>query len=154
MHENKLKFSIFIIYSLSEKLNKPIHYVYNVLNKTHILDEYIIGCYDMLHTLGKEYLIEDILEFMHERTNENLFIDYKKMSTSKDKLEYIYKQNLDENIILQITTIKNIDIRKAMDIYYKSELSKQISEGKYGIDNLDYHYLAEDLIENESYLFD
>ncbi len=44
--------------------------------------------------------------------------------------------------------------RDAMDKYYKSELSKQINNGVYGIDNLDYRYLANDLIENEAELFD
>jgi hypothetical protein len=40
-----------------------------------------------------------------------------------------------------------------MDIYYSSKLAVQIEEGRYGIDNLDPKYLAEDLIENESELF-
>ena len=47
----------------------------------------------------------------------------------------------------------NISQRKAMDIYYKSRLSQQIQAGQYGIENLDYKYLAEDLIENEPELF-
>ena len=48
---------------------------------------------------------------------------------------------------------KNISRRKAMDIYYKSRLSEQIQAGQYGIENMDYKYLAEDLIENEPELF-
>ena len=31
------------------------------------LDDYIIKCYDVLHTLGKEYLVEDITEFVREK---------------------------------------------------------------------------------------
>jgi hypothetical protein len=46
-----------------------------------------------------------------------------------------------------------IDIRSATDIYYRSRLCNQIAEGLYGIDNLDYKYLAADLIENEPELF-
>ena len=41
--------------------------VYKILNSTGILDNYIIGCYDVLHTQGKEYLIEDITEFVREK---------------------------------------------------------------------------------------
>jgi hypothetical protein len=41
-----------------------------------------------------------------------------------------------------------------MDIYYHSRLAEQIEEGKYGIENMDYKYLVQDLIENEPYLFD
>ena len=40
-----------------------------------------------------------------------------------------------------------------MDIYYSSKLASQIEEGKYGIENMDARYLAEDLIENEPELF-
>ena len=41
-----------------------------------------------------------------------------------------------------------------MDIYYNSRLAKQIEQGAYGIENMDYKYLAQDLIENEPELFE
>lgn len=41
-----------------------------------------------------------------------------------------------------------------MDIYYHSQLAKQISEGAYGIQYLSADYLANDLIENEPEIFD
>ncbi len=72
---------------------------------------------------------------------------------SKVDLEVIYRQNLEPNIIEYLATRKNISQRKAMDIYYKSRLSEQIQAGQYGIENLDYKYLAEDLIENEPEFF-
>lgn len=71
----------------------------------------------------------------------------------KNAINDEYKQNLEESIIAYLSEIKHIEIRKAMDIYYKSRLSEQIAEGKYGIDNMDYKYLALDLIENEPELF-
>lgn len=73
--------------------------------------------------------------------------------TDKKNLEFIYKQNLEDDIISYISQQKNIDLRNAMNIYYKSRLAKQISEGLYGIENMDYKYLADDLMENESGLF-
>ena len=53
------------------------------------------------------------------------------------------------SIIEYLATRKNISRRKAMDVYYKSRLSEQVQAGQYGIENLDYKYLAEDLIDNE-----
>ena len=41
-----------------------------------------------------------------------------------------------------------------MDVYYSSKLAEQIANGSYGIENMDAKYLAEDLIENESMLFE
>ena len=41
--------------------------VYKILNSTGILDNYIIKCYDVLHTQGKEYLVEDITDYVREK---------------------------------------------------------------------------------------
>ena len=71
----------------------------------------------------------------------------------KENLNFLYKQNLEENIIGYLSEKKKIDLRKAMDIYYKSKLSEQISNGILGIENMDYKYLAEDLMETERELF-
>lgn len=60
-------FSIFMLYGLADKWNMTPAAVYKILNKTGILDDYIIGCYDVLHTQGKEYLVEDIAEYVKEK---------------------------------------------------------------------------------------
>ncbi len=44
-------------------------------------------------------------------------------------------------------------MRIALHIYYLSKLAGQISNGIYGIENMDAKYLAEDLIQNEPELF-
>ena len=67
MKESELSFWIFLLYSLAEEWKTTPVEVYQVLNATGILDEYIIPCYDVLHTLGKEYLMEDITEFVNEK---------------------------------------------------------------------------------------
>ena len=65
--ENELSFSIFMLYALAEIWKKTPAAVYHILNSTGILDDYIIAGYDMLHTQGKEYLVEDITEFAREK---------------------------------------------------------------------------------------
>ena len=65
--EKELSFSIFILYSLADKWIKTPATVYNILNSTGILDNYVIAGYDMLHTQGKEYLVEDITEYAREK---------------------------------------------------------------------------------------
>lgn len=64
-----------------------------------------------------------------------------------------YRQNLETAIIRELSRMKKMDLRAATDVYYSSRLSGQIAQGLYGIDNLDYKYLALDLIENEPELF-
>jgi len=68
--EKELDFALFVIYSLAEKWNHSPAKTYQILNRTGILDDYIIKCYDTLHTLGKEYLTEDITEFVREKGGE------------------------------------------------------------------------------------
>lgn len=64
-----------------------------------------------------------------------------------------YRQDLSIKIINELARHNKIGIRKATDIYYRSRLSGQIAVGLYGIDNLDYKYLVDDLIDNEPELF-
>lgn len=75
------------------------------------------------------------------------------MQSRKD-IDYVYKQNLEESIIEYLSKEKKLELRQAMDIYYQSRLAKQIEQGTYGIENMDYKYLAQDLIENEPELFE
>jgi len=71
----------------------------------------------------------------------------------KKKLREIYITFLEEDIIKRLAEVKNIDNRIAMEIYYNSKLCQQISSGEYGIEYMDFRYLANDLIENEPELF-
>lgn len=67
IEKKELTFVVFILYALGQHWNMTTPEVYDILNSTGILDDYIIKCYDVLHTLGKEYLVEDITEFVREK---------------------------------------------------------------------------------------
>lgn len=71
----------------------------------------------------------------------------------REALNAEYKQNLEESIIAYLAEVQGLEIREAMDIYYRSRLSEQIEAGVFGIENMDYKYLVLDLIENEPELF-
>ena len=73
--------------------------------------------------------------------------------TDRNQLAEVYKQNLENDIIKELAKIKQIELRKAFDIYYSSKLAEQIADSSYGIENMDVKYLAEDLVENEAELF-
>lgn len=72
---------------------------------------------------------------------------------NRKNIDYIYKQNLETSIIEYLSKEKNLELRQAMDVYYHSRLAKQIEQGAYGIENMDYKYLVQDLLENEPELF-
>lgn len=48
-------------------IKKTVNEVYKILKYADTLDDYIIGCYNALRTLGSEYLMEDITELLKER---------------------------------------------------------------------------------------
>lgn len=66
-NKNELEFCIFLINSLAERMGLLTPDVYKMLSDSRILDEYVIPCYDVLHTLGEEYLLHDITDMMQER---------------------------------------------------------------------------------------
>ena len=64
---NEIEFAIFCIENTATSLNKDSVETYDMLKTTGILDEYILPCYDVLHTQGKEYIINDIIELMKRK---------------------------------------------------------------------------------------
>lgn len=67
-NERELEFAIFCIENLAIALGKSSDVVYRALTGNgDILNQYIIPSYDVLHTQGKEYIINDIREVMSER---------------------------------------------------------------------------------------
>ena len=67
MNENELIFVVFCIENVAECLNLSGSEVYNLLTeRSGILDDYILPSYDSLHTQDKEYIVNDIIEYMRE----------------------------------------------------------------------------------------
>jgi hypothetical protein len=67
MDEKRLEFTIFCIESLSESLGISAKKVYNLIKSTDTLDNYIIPCYEPLHSQSKRYIVEDLIEVLKER---------------------------------------------------------------------------------------
>lgn len=151
MERKELSFTVFLIHKLAEAWGKTSAEVYDILEAANAIDGYIDPCYDVLHTLGDKYLVDDISGLVTDRGCRQSLVNE---MTDKSELTKVYKQNLEESIILYLSKKKEIAIESAMQVFYRSKLAKQINEGKYGIENMDYKYLADDLIENEAELFE
>lgn len=67
MNMNILYFITYCIGIMASSLNMDQTKVYNTMKMSGILDEFIIPCYDSLHTFGQVYLIETIKEIMIKR---------------------------------------------------------------------------------------
>jgi hypothetical protein len=62
-----LDFITFCVGSLADALQWSASRVYNALRSTGILTNYIIPCYDVLHTFSKDYIVEDLIEALREK---------------------------------------------------------------------------------------
>ena len=64
----ELAFAVFCIENLAARLHIDAPELYVLLTeKSDILYDYIIPCYDSLHTQDKEYILDDIVDVMKER---------------------------------------------------------------------------------------
>lgn len=64
---HEIDFGMFLMYRLAEYWNKPVTHVYRMLTDSGALSDYIIPFYDVLHTLGEEYLVEDVTNYVRAR---------------------------------------------------------------------------------------
>ncbi len=64
-YKEEIEFAVFCIENLAIALGKSGRETYELLTaKSDIIEDYIIGNYAILHTQGKEYIVEDIMRHM------------------------------------------------------------------------------------------
>ena len=68
MNKDELEFAVFCLENVAARLGKPAEEVYRAwTDKSDVLRQYVIPSYDVLHTQGKEYIVDDVLDVMKER---------------------------------------------------------------------------------------
>jgi len=67
MKTEHLDFVVFCVGSLADALGKSASQVYGALRSSGVLADYIIPCYDVLHTFSKDYLVAELTEVLREK---------------------------------------------------------------------------------------
>lgn len=67
MNNNNIDFITYCIGNLSRRLGISACEVYHRLKQSGILNDYIVPSCDILHTFGKEYIMEDLTDYMKEK---------------------------------------------------------------------------------------
>ena len=67
MQEYQLDFVTYCVGNLADRLNMSASKVYKMLRSTDILNGYMIPCYDVLHTFGKEYIMDELISLLKKR---------------------------------------------------------------------------------------
>ncbi|MGL4485085.1 MAG: DUF3791 domain-containing protein [Anaerovoracaceae bacterium] len=63
----QLKFTVFMINRIADSKNISTAEVYSAMAESGVIDEYLIPQYEPLHTLGEQYVIEDLVGLMRDR---------------------------------------------------------------------------------------
>ena len=64
MGTEHLDFITFCMGSLADALHMSASQVYSALRLSGVLNDYIVPCYDVLHTFCKDYLVEELTEVL------------------------------------------------------------------------------------------
>ncbi len=67
MKPEHLDFITFCVGNLADALQWSAGRVYSTLRSTGLLNDYIIPCYDVLHTFSKEYIVDDLTQALREK---------------------------------------------------------------------------------------
>lgn len=67
-NSRELEFAVFCIENVAARLGVGAEQVYRAFtDKSDILNGYIVPEYEVLHTQGRDYIVDDLLEVMKER---------------------------------------------------------------------------------------
>lgn len=67
MDKDKMSFVVYLIHACSAKWNKTPEEVYRLLKSTGCIDNYLVPNYDILHTQGTQYLVDDLQGYLELR---------------------------------------------------------------------------------------
>lgn len=62
-----LNFVIFCVGSVADALGIKAREAYHRMNEGHIISDYIVPCYGVLHTFSREYIVEDLIDLMYKK---------------------------------------------------------------------------------------
>lgn len=67
-NSQELEFAIFCVECVAERLGVGAERVYKAFtDESDILNGYIVPGYEALHTQGREYIVNDLIELMQEK---------------------------------------------------------------------------------------
>lgn len=88
-NSSELEFAVFCIENVAAKLGVNAERVYQAfIEKSDILNGYILPEYEVLHTQSREYIVDDLLDVMKERkveithSNKNVLNEHSSAMTS------------------------------------------------------------------------
>ena len=67
VNESSMAFTIYLIHELANSRNMTPGQIYRILKNCGCIDNYLVPNYDVLHTMGTEYLMDDVSHYVSAR---------------------------------------------------------------------------------------
>lgn len=67
MNQDSMEFVVYMIHACANKWKLSPKQVYGKLQEAGCIDEYLVPNYDILHTQGSAYLVDDIRKYLRIR---------------------------------------------------------------------------------------
>ena len=67
MNFKVLNFTIFCISNVADYLKMNVRDTYHCMNNAGVISDYIVPCYDVLHSFSKEFIVDDIIDYMKKK---------------------------------------------------------------------------------------
>ena len=67
LDELKLSFAASCVEGLARKTGKPYSEIYDRMSKAEAIENYILPNYDTLHTESREYVLDDVMEYIENK---------------------------------------------------------------------------------------
>lgn len=74
LENRKTEFAVFCIENTAERLKCSGNDVITALDKTHGVEDFLYPSYEALHTQGKEYIVDEVIDYL-ETHNPSFIIN-------------------------------------------------------------------------------
>ena len=156
MNRDTALFLVYIIHACANCWQDTPSNVFHLLRQSGCIENYLVPHYEVLHTQGTGYIVDDISEYLKIRdfqSGNTPHYSNGQVNKQEEVLEKIYQESLEERIISHLTEVKELPFSDAMMAYYSSKLAGRIHKGEYGVQYLDHKVLVQILCETEAELF-
>ena len=142
----ELEFVVFCIENVATALHVDGATAYRILtDKSDVLKSYIAPCYNVLHTQGKEYIVEDVLDVL--KNMGVALTGYPQYERKKLRAHPVLLQMKYARVIGLFAEKNRLSLDDALDFFYRSELYPLVSEGVSDLHCMSDDYLAEELTD-------
>lgn len=62
-----MDFAVFVVHALAKAWRVTPAGAYRILSESGVLDGYVLPCSDVLHSMGREALVDDLTEYAREK---------------------------------------------------------------------------------------